>query len=100
MERSSQYKVIQALREVPDQKYTVEDLHCLMDLTRPEAQDIHSVLNSNLYDRYCNMSSKDSAVITSYICETLHMSLDGWSDGDMMVIELFLHDLLVGLDTT
>ena len=72
----------------------------MMDVTRQEANDLYSVLNSNLYGRYCNMSPEDSSTITSYICETLHASLDGWTDGDMMVIELFLSDLIIGLDAT
>ena len=35
----------------------------------------------------------DAKYLAENITEALHQSLNGWSDGEMVIIELFLHDL-------
>ncbi len=38
-------------------------------------------------------SDKDAQILAGNITESLHQSLDGWDDGEKVIIELFLHDL-------
>ncbi len=38
-------------------------------------------------------SDKDAQVLAENITESIHQSLDGWDDGEKVIIELFLHDL-------
>ena len=101
MKRSSQYLVVQALRE-SELSHDYEDIMGLGDITERDAREIEMVLNGHLYERFCKIypSAKDSQIITSNMLESLHQGHDGWTDSDRMVIEMFMVDCLIGLDAT
>ena len=100
MNRTNQYRVLTALREVPDYKYDVLDIQVICDCPKKVAQDMEIVLNGDLYERFSHMTEDESVRLTTTILESLHQSMDGWSAGDKMVIELYLNDLMLALDST
>ncbi len=40
-----------------------------------------------------NWTSAEALRLAEIVTESLHQSLDGWSDGEKVIIQLYLHDL-------
>jgi len=101
MKRSSQYKVVSVLRDwstIPSQ----EDLQVTLGCPDREASDIHWVATSDTYSRLITVmgDANQSMIMVTNMLEALHQSLDGWTEGDKMVIELFLCDLILAQDAS
>ncbi len=68
------------------------------ELTKPMAYYLWHLIQRQFEPNVATLyrtiwSDRDAQILAGNITESLHQSLDGWDDGEKVIIELFLHDL-------
>ena len=79
-------------------EYAQEDLKLAYELTDEQTYYLHQLVQDQFDPDVTSLYrsqwiAKNAMIVAQTITEALHQSLDGWSDGEKVIIELFLSDL-------
>ncbi len=84
IEDRREYDEEEFARSYPD--LTAEQVSYLHELVQSRFENVASLYRSS-------WSATNGRIVAETITEAIHQGLDGWSDGEQVVIRLFLHDL-------
>jgi len=77
---------------------TINDIMVTVDLTIREASDVHAIVNADPMARLQELTDKQCVDLKDLMVEGFHNGFDGWDEQDKIVIELFIDDLLLGME--